>query len=299
MPEDRIQFCRTVASEFKDSGIKFVRIWFQWNFFEERVQTDSNNQPLQFPLDDFVTAMRESSIAVLGVVGNGYSRFLPEGLDLESAEGYVTKLDASARAIVSHYRDSIQLWQIENEPNWWEEHYAVGWRKGGIWFKPGMQDSILRVLHDAVMQENPDSLIVINLEADKKTTDWKLYAEYCDVIGLDFYPNYSHASPVDASELRFCEEVRAATGKPVFVSETGYPSWPSFLGYDEPKQALYVESACDVAYATDAITGLSIWRYSDNDWRSFPFQENHFGLLAEDGRRKPSWSEYINFVKGH
>jgi hypothetical protein len=293
--EKRKYICRELAAELKNRGIDFVRCWFQWNFFEPTI-IKGNTSNYQFPLDDFVSSMVENNIEIVAVIGNGYSRFLPEGINTDNSKDYVDRLDKMARAVVDHYKESISVWQIENEPNWWDEHYATHWRSGGIWVDSGMKDLILGSLHKTVREEDPSATIMINLEADEKKTDWSFYSRFCDVLGLDFYPNYMRSSPVDASEVRFSSEVKKKVGLPVCVAETGYPSGPPFFGYDTTKQAAYVKSACVESFACDDIAALSVWRYSDSYWRSFPFQENYFGLLTKEGNPKPAWLEYHNQI---
>jgi hypothetical protein len=293
---DRKQFSSDIASELKSRGIQFVRCWFQWNFFEP-VLTDLKDPKYLFPLDDFVSLLNQSGIEIIAVIGNGYSRFLPQGINMEDSQGYLQRLDSVCRAIVRHYKDSIKIWQIENEPNWWSEHYATHWRSGGLWLEPGIQEDILQTMNTLVREEDPSARIVINLEADERKTNWSFYQKYCDVLGLDFYPNYLHSTPINASELRFSSEVKKQTGLPVFIAETGYPSGPSIFGYSEERQAEYIRSACEESFACDEIFALSIWRMSDSYWKSFPEQENHFGLFAKDGSPKIAWGEYCNQVK--
>ncbi len=241
--------------------------------------------------------MSEEGIEIVAVIGNGYTRFLPERVNLDNPNDYIQRLRSASTAIVRRYKDEIKTWQIENEPNWWLEHYATHWRSGGVWLEPGIQEDVLGTLHDVVRQEDPSATIVVNLEADNRKTDWKFYAKYCDVLGLDFYPNYVHPEPVDASEVKFASQVKRESGLPVFVAETGYPSGPSMFGYSEQKQCDYVKSACESSYTCDDICALSIWRYSDSYWRSFPEQENYFGLLTKEGDPKPAWLEYHNQIK--
>ncbi|MFC1507436.1 hypothetical protein ACFLQ6_10265, partial [Thermoproteota archaeon] len=80
-------------------------------------------------------------------------------------------------------------------------------------------------------------------------------------------------------------------------SETGYPSGPFFLGYSASKQTKYVSRACSDASDIEAICGIGIWRYRDSAWRSFPFQENHFGLINSMGNPKPAWNSLKNMIK--
>ena len=189
--------------------------------------------------------MYEVGIGIIGVLGNGYSRFLPTGLGTNDLEEYVEKLSESCTQIVRHYKDKVKVWQIENEPNWWKAHYTIQWRNGRIWLETKNQEVILNALHNVVRSESPDATIMINLEADNKRfryasffprltapMDWRLYAKYCDVIGLDFYPNYSHSTPIDASLLgRTAKDVKKLLGLPIFVIETGYRTGPSSLRF--------------------------------------------------------------------
>ena len=293
---DMKTFSLALAAELKNKGIQFVRCWFQWNFFEPEVG-DMKSQIYKFPLDDFVASLKQAGIEIIAVIGNGYSRFLPRGINLGDPNSYIQRLDSVCRATVKHYKDSIKVWEIEDEPNWWVAHYAANWRSGGIWLKHGIQDSILTALHNLVREEDPSATIVVNLEADWKKTNWKSYLKYCDVLGLDFYPNYGRASPVDASKVKFATDVKKQTGIPVFIAETGYPSGPSLFGYGEQRQVEYVRSASEECFSCDDIFALSIWRYSDTYWKSFPEQENHFGLFTKEGSPKPAWAEYCNQIK--
>jgi hypothetical protein len=295
---------RWLASFLKESGVDFVRCWFQWNFFEESINgTGRTHGPpgvshFRFPLDDFVSNMAEAGIGMIGVLGGGYQRFLPRGLRADRLDDYLRALTRSSTEIVRHYKSRVKVWQIENEPNWWRAHYTGHWRKGIIWLSGSNQAPILQALHDVVRSECPGGTVVVNIEADDKRVDWKLYARYCDVLGLDFYPNYARAGLTEALEIgQTARQARRETGLPTFVIETGYPTGPRWLGYGEKRQVNYIGEACEEAYACDAIRGLGWFRFSDSYWRSFPPQENHFGLLTREGKPKAGWQEYVARVK--
>jgi hypothetical protein len=297
-----------LASFLKKNGVDFVRCWFQWNFFEQVARSaqhpQSSSAPLAspssdylFPLDDFVSKMAEAGVGVIGVVGSGYKRFLPVGAHTDNLDVYVKQLTESSTEIVRHYKDTVKVWQIENEPNWWKQHYLGQWRRGVIWLTRRSQEPILSALHNVVRSECPDATIIVNLEADEKDANWKLFAKYADFLGLDFYPNYFPRTPVHPSKLGATAlEVRKQTGLPIFVIETGYPTGPRLFGYDEAKQCQYIRTACETAFTCDAITGLGWFRFSDSYWLSFPPQENHFGLLNKEGRPKAGWYEYVNQI---
>lgn len=115
---------------------------------------------------------------------------------------------------------------------------------------------------------------------------------------MDFYPNYLRTGTIDASELStVASQVKKETGLPIFVIEAGYPTGLRLVGYDEVKQCRYIRSACEMAFTCDAITGPGWFRFSDSYWKSFPPQENHFGLLTKEGRPKSGWNEYVNQVR--
>ncbi|MDA4128982.1 MAG: hypothetical protein OK422_05975 [Thaumarchaeota archaeon] len=297
-----------LASFLKKGGVDFVRCWFQWNFFEKSIREAQHNPSssapwasptdFHFPLDEFVSRMTEAGIGIIGVIGSGYSRFLPIGLQTDRLDEYVSQLTDSSTEIVRHYKDKVKVWQIENEPNWWKAHYFSHWRRGVIWLSAESQKPILSALNNVVRSECPGATIIVNLEADEKVANWKLFAKYSDILGLDFYPNYLPRTPIHPSKLgTVALQVRKGTGLPIFVIETGYPTGPRLFGYDEVKQCQYIRNACETAFTCDAITGLGWFRFSDSYWKSFPPQENYFGLLTKEGRPKAGWNEYVNQVR--
>jgi len=292
------QVCEDLAIRLKEAKITFVRAWFPWNFFRKSLDDHEAGITTEFVMDTFVNTLKSNGIATLGVMANGYSRFLPRGASLDHLEGYLKQLVTSWEEIVAHYNGSIDTWQIENEPNWWKEHLAVDWRRGLIWLEHDAEEKILATLHDVVKKKCPNCKIVINVEVDRHHIDWKLYSKYCDILGLDYYPAYAHPHKTSAEEVRtVSQNVKKLTGKPLIVAETGQPSGPHVLGYDEQRQAEYVRSVCEEAYSSDALDALCIWRFSDSYWKSFPMQENHFGLLTKELGSKPAWREYTNQIK--
>jgi hypothetical protein len=287
--------CDNLAKRLEEANISFVRTWFPWNFFKKKLD---DGETTEFVLDTFVNALKENGIGILAVLANGYRRFLPEGASVDHLDSYLKQLAPSWEEIVRHYRDSIDTWQIENEPNWWKGHLAVNWRSGIVWLEKEAQEKILGTLYNIVRQECPNGKIVVNVEADRQGIDWPLYSKYADILGLDFYPGYAHPHKANAEVIKtVSQQAKKQTGRQLIVAETGQPSGPKLLGYSEEKQAEYVKSACEEAYSSDALDGISIWRLSDSYWKSFPMQENHFGLLSKELQNKPAWSEYVNQIR--
>jgi hypothetical protein len=292
------ELCDDLVDRLREARISFVRTWFPWNFFTNNAKEETATA-IRFVLDTFVDTLKLNGIGVLGVLANGYHRFLPKGASVDRLDAYVKELAPFWAEIVSHYKGSVDIWQIENEPNWWKEHLAVNWRSGLIWLEPGAEEKIIGTLYNVVREENPKAKIVINIEADRHPVNLEFYAKYCDIMALDFYPAYAHPHrTTSAGEIKIVsEDVKRQVGKPLIIAETGQPSGPHILGYNEERQAQYIRSACEEAFSSDAIDALCIWRLSDSYWRSFPMQENYFGLLTKDMESKPAWSEYVNQIK--
>jgi len=282
-----------LVDAISNAEIDFVRCWFPWNYFVEKVGDE-----YQYPMDDMAKALQEKGIALIPVIACGYSRMLPEGVSVDrDPSKYIEIAGEHARELVKHYRSKV--WQIENEPNWWEMHEAAGWRNGVAWLEGKFKYELLKMLNDAVHEEDGNTLTLINLEADREiaSDEITMYSSLSDIIGLDFYPNYQEPEPVDPKVITKAEDVAQKLGKNVVISETGYPSGPSWLGYSYGKQAEYVLRACMQAFECKHVSAISIWRYADTSWRSFPPQENHFGLYDEHLNSKPAYRVYADTIK--
>jgi hypothetical protein len=294
---DGQEACSSLAERLVAAKISFVRCWFPWRYFEYSPKPESELGRLvdesyrESPMDTLVDVMADHGIAVLPVVACGYQRFLPYGLKVDSDKNvYLKRASVHARLLVRKHKGKIRFWQIENEPNWWRMHAVGGWREGSTWFSSDFRSQLLTELNHAVHTEDQGARTIINLEADAKLAKVAHLASQCDMIGLDFYPNYKRASPIDVSIFAKAKTVARKTGKPVMIVETGYPSGPGLRGYSPVKQAEYVRKACSEALALDALSAIGIWRYSDSPWKSFPLVENHFGLIDARGRPKPAWT---------
>jgi hypothetical protein len=294
-----------LADILAEAKIDFVRCWFPWKYFEPFPEPESSLEQLidrsysGWPMDDLVNTLSTKGIGIVPVLACGYQRMLPQGLEPDPNKAvYLKRASYHARLLVRHYKDKVKSWQIENEPNWWAEHEAGGWRSGLSWIhQHDFRQQLLQSLNDAVHLEDPGALTIINLEADAHNLDAKPYAPYCDILGLDFYPNYKLSYPINTKALKLADKLAKDLSKQVIVSETGYPSGPFVLGYSPVHQSRYLESASREAFGLDGVTGIGIWRYIDTRWRSFPPQENHFGLFDNKGNPKPAWGTYSKLIR--
>ncbi len=294
-----------LADSLVEAEVDFVRCWFPWKYFEPSPVSESSLDNLleqsyrKWPMDNLVDILTSRRIAIVPVVACGYQRMLPEGLKPDkNRQLFIKRAAIHTRLLTRHFRSRIKNWQIENEPNWWAEHEAGGWRSGLIWVEDqGFKLELLKELNNAVHIEDPSASTIVNLEADAKTFRPSQFSPYCDVLGLDFYPNYKSAHPINPGVEKLADQVGNTLEKPIMISETGYPNGPGILGYSSENQAKYVEGACREAFALERVTGIGIWRYIDTEWKSFPPQENHFGLFDKTGNPKPAWNTYSRVIK--
>lgn len=306
IPQDEAdRACLALADSLSSIGADFVRCWFPWRFFEPTPVPRDELRSLaargydSWPTDGLVRALTGQGISVIPVLACGYQRMLPQGLSPDvGVEEYLERAYQHVKLLVGHYKGAIGCWQVENEPNWWVMHEAGGWRTGASWREgKGFRDALLKTLNAAVHEEDPRATTMVNLEADEERLEVTEYAEFCDLIGLDFYPNYKAAEPVSASVIKRADSIATTAGKPVMIAETGYPSGPSILGYNKDKQSDYVALALRNAYFADRVTAVGIWRYLDTSWTSFPPQENHFGLIDEKSGPKDAWYRLGRVIK--
>lgn len=205
--------------------------------------------------------------------------------DLIGRDKYIGMEYLVTRAIVERYDNDgymdgpagieIKLWQTENELNVAGFHTIPGWRgseKGpGIgtglftqsvdWKNFDFLTALLRGLNDAVRDSDNEAVTTTNLNNDLPESFSQYFAPQwpeavaawrgiVDVISLDTYPNYFHATPVEGAQVGFDVATAKAHGCPgqdVMIMETGYPRFPSRLGYNEDNQIEFLRQAWETS----------------------------------------------------
>jgi hypothetical protein len=241
--------------------------------------------------DSVVLRFTGRGIAVLGAVGSGWSQAIPvledgrpAAPDAIGRDEYLARQVLVTRAIVERYdgdgwldapgHPRVQIWQVENELN--EAAFtafgAARWPSGvdalsSSWVDPAYVDHLFHTLVLAVRAQDASALVTTNLHTsvsanldraigilpwDEQLMTW---LPDLDWIGLDSYPNYVSAWPLetDAVGEAVARAVALGGGRPVVIIETGYPSGPVELGYDEQRQALFMLEAFSKAEAAGAI----------------------------------------------
>ncbi len=237
-----------------------------------------------------VQEAQTAGLAVLPIVGHGYSGNLPwvagekATPDALGREEYLARQYLVTRATVERFdadgeqdapgNPRVDLWQIENEVNQAFLTAVFGWRHPSFlnafqsaWADTAFVQKLVEVLATAVRDADTEALTVANFHSDvhpqinrdfgqpawwEWLSDWH---PFLDVVGLDAYPNYYVADPVqgDALAERIKTLTEHACGRPVIVMETGYPSGPAEQReFSEEKQAQYFEQAFESAVGAGA-----------------------------------------------
>lgn len=241
--------------------------------------------------DGNVTRFTSRGMEVVLGVGSGWNRAiptLPDGRpaapDFLGRDEYIARQVLVTRVLVERfdgdgYLDAegsprVDFVQIENELNE-AVITAVGGERApsgadavaSAWANRPFVDQLLRALAAAVRSANPSAIVLTNLHVSIPAEFDRLlgvdpwpralarWVDVIDVIGLDAYPNFLRADPVDGQ--RIGEQIRQAReigrGRFVMVVETGYASGPSDIGFDEARQAEYLRESFAAARDAGAI----------------------------------------------
>lgn len=261
---------------------------------------------------------KEKGISVIAGIGVGYTGSLPfiseEGClsqtggerihpDIIGKERYLELNYAFAKLAVRRFKNFVKIWQIENELNVACETVAWGWREGPAWCDWEFLDSLMKSLHQAVKEEDPDAKTTHNFHTDLHwKEDVKRWYEYIDIIGLDAYPNYIIGEPIYGMEVgkRTGRAVRLFPKKKVIVIETGYPTSPSYRKFSEESQAQYIKSAIDSTFENGG-SGFLYFTFitsEKDEIKGFQAVEPFFGVIRVDGTKKKGyWALKEGFEK--
>lgn len=192
----------------------------------------------------------------------------PAGYVGISADEYLYNLKIYAHAVVKTFASDIDVWQIENELNaaGWAAMLPQWWRKGDLWSTLEFRNRVWSVLVQAVHKHDPTARIMHDFHMLELIEHLEKWIDDLDIVGINFYPNYSSALPVLGFVVgEYVWAVRRAlTGlgnphKPVWVVETAYPAiyeqaplHPLSLQQDmfvftENRQSQYIKDAVSTA----------------------------------------------------
>jgi len=241
--------CSTI-SHLNELGVRWVRT--DW------VTTDENS------MRDYSQSLEYNNINLLAIVN--MSKFGSQ-ISLE-------EWNETVKAIVtSEGFNNTDAIEICNEPN--NPDYLIS------------DETYYEMLKSAysIIKSYTD-IPVVFAGVSPNCDDWQSYLntvfahddteDYFDYMGIHLYDDMS----INIETLQFVESL---SGKPIWVTETGCPSFTIEEEYDEELQANYLSSLYERIYPL--VDKMFVYELLDNSGL-LPEKENYFGLLTVDGAKK-------------
>lgn len=244
--------CSTI-SHLNELGVRWVRT--DW------VTTDENS------MRDYSQSLEYNNINLLAIVN--VSKF---GSEI-SLEEWSDTVEAIVNSEGFNNTDAVE---ICNEPN------------NPAYFVPA--ETYYEMLKSAysIIKSYTD-IPVVFAGVSPNCGDWKSYLntvfahadieDYFDVMGIHLYDDMS----INVDTLEFVESL---SDKPIWVTETGCPSFTVDEEYDEELQANYLSSLYESIYPL--VDKVFIYEFLDNSGL-LPVKENYFGLLTVGGTKKEAY----------
>jgi hypothetical protein len=244
--------CSTI-SHLNELGVRWVRT--DW------VTSDDNS------MGDYSQSLEDNDINLLAIVN--MSKF---GSKISLEEWSET-----VRAIVSSEGfNNTDAVEICNEPN--NLNYSVP------------EQTYYEMLKSAysIIKSYTD-IPVVFAGVSPNCGDWQSYLntvfvhddieDYFDIMGIHLYDDMN-------MNIETLEFVRSLSDKPIWVTESGCPSFTIEEEYDEELQANYLSSLYESIHPL--VDKMFIYEFSDNSGLSDP-KENYFGLLTVNGTKKEAY----------
>jgi hypothetical protein len=220
---------------------------------------------------------------------------------------------AYARTVAEHYGEEVVAWEVWNEEN-------EGWRFWPPHEDPAAYARLLCAAHDELGEVDPETPVLFGgvffpaaAELPGMSGPTFVQAAYdaqrglggCfDAMAYHPYPYPFTAPeldvPVRGSVLSAADQMQAVLerngdgGKPLWITEVGWPTHDRAYGVPERKQAQYV-ARMQAATLAQRIPVLTWYTYGDYEDPSGFNQEAWFGFFRPDGSPKPSYEALRTF----
>ncbi|MBU0670646.1 MAG: beta-galactosidase [Patescibacteria group bacterium] len=297
------------ATEFAASaGVKWAREQFNWDVVEP---TDNTYSWTQY--DNIMTNYQNQNINVLGLLtyssswastnpgSSNYYYYPPNSI---AWKDYVSN-------VATHYADSIDYWEIWNEPN-----------HEGFWLPEPDYQQYAVYLYDAytkIKAANPDAKVIIGgmsgtdtvylgnlidyLKANYETVPFDIVAVHPYRVKDDNF-NYSPEQTVtglnslttDLYNLRALMKDKGFPNKPVWLTEFGWSTYTD--GVYDKTQASFLMREFILALAVPKVE-KGFWYDFRDDSSNEDYIESNFGIMNNDWTQKtayPAYSRTANYL---
>lgn len=237
-------------------------------------------------------AAEENGLPVLGILA--YNNHFYDGGDYPRSDGAVAAYARYAGQIAAGLRGrGVSWYQVWNE---WDGGCGMNPAKRGR----GDAESYMKLLKaacPALKEGDPDAAVVSGSVCTGDEYFEKLLqlgmSDYCDILSIHTY-NFQQQGENGTPEawqrrmLKLDEMIRrynGGKGKPVFVTEMGYPSFSGPHGRTAGQCAAYLARLLLLARTVPNLRGLWWYDLQDDGW-DVTEREHNFGLFNADGTPK-------------
>lgn len=264
----------------KDAGIGWIRDEVYWS------QVEKEKGVFKFPpdYDRYLRAAQARGIQVLLILDFGNPAY-----SVDEKSGPATEAERGAfarycREVVKRYKPfGVRTYEIWNEPN-----ASTFWRP-----RPNPEDyaRLLDAAYRAVKEADPEATVI---GCSTSGTDLEFIGRVLEGGGhrsldaISFHPYCQPLAPEKKLLTDISKLTRLSAGKPLWITEMGYPTYGGAAGVDEETQANYAVRTFLLARTSPAVERV-FWYDFQNDGEDRDEAEFNFGLVRMDRTPKPAY----------
>ncbi|OHB66259.1 MAG: hypothetical protein A2V70_04905 [Planctomycetes bacterium RBG_13_63_9] len=281
---DEHRIAQQELRRMREGGIRWVRADFDWSGVER--------QPGQWTfdhLDDTVAWAEAAGVEILPILDYDVPWARPAHQHLDAWLQYV-------RQVVGRYKDRLRYWEVWNEPN-----------LEGFWHdKPDAGDytKLLKATYETIHEIDPELVVLLGgtseipwsyLEGIYKA-DGKASFDVMNVHPYR-YPHSPERRPLvdDLTRLRRLMERYGDAGKPIWITEFGWPTHQDRRGVSPPQQAEMLARAYLLAF--QAGVQVVFWYEFQAPEGKADYNEDHFGIVHRDLSPKPAYTAMATLAR--
>jgi len=264
----------------KDARLGWIRDEVYWS------QVEKEKGVFRFPqaYDDYLKAARSRDIQILLILDFGNSLYSGSEKDAPASDIERRAFARYCREVIGRYRPlGIRHYEIWNEPN-----ASTFWRPRP---NPGDYAKLLESAYPACKEADPQSVV---LGCSTSGTDLDFIGKVLAAGGgrfmdaISFHP-YAQPQPPEKKLLTDLARLKSlAPGKPLWITEVGYPTYAGPSGVDEETQANDLVRTFLLARTSPAVERVC-WYDFQNDGEDSAEGEFNFGLVRMDRSLKPAY----------
>lgn len=274
------------------AGINWVRFDFFW------IDMEPQQGVYDFSKYDYIVNNAASKgIHVLALVSQyGIpSWYRQDSTNFMSPPQNPQDYGAFAKALATHFRGKIQLYEMGNEPD-----IALFWPPTP---NVASYSALLKAGYTGVKAGDPNAKVISAGLTANDQTQW-INAMYANGVKgyFDYFGYHPYTWPLSPdvgfgfNQLSTIQQIMQAHGdnKQIMATEVGWPSTTASGGVDEPTQASYIQRIFQkIEYENYQYVPIAcIYDFID-DGTDQKNPENNFGILRNDYTQKPSFATMI------